>query len=279
MNSIPSPLPIPSDLAAILSAVGVGQTCYYFAEIDSTNAWLRQPTQADLPAGTLVVADYQSLGKGRLGRRWEAPPGSALLTSLLVRPDWPLTQAGWLSMLAGLSAVAAVQKAIGATRQAALKWPNDIMLADARGVWRKCGGILVETTLSQDRIQAAVIGIGVNVNLSAEQLPPAATPPTSLLNETGQTFSRWALLGDLLHHWQTGYTTAQGGLSPQPAWNQRLITLGQPVTVSYADDKTAALQGMAETTDAWGALIVRDAQGQRHTISAGDVTLRHPTGL
>lgn len=276
MGSDSSPLPIPPDLEAVLLATGLGQPCYYFGAIDSTNAWLREPAQADLPAGALVVADYQSQGKGRLGRRWEAPPGSGLLMSLLVRPDWPVSQAVWLTMLAGLAAVAAVQEAIGPRRRAGLKWPNDVMLADAHGRWRKCGGILVETTLDHARISMAVIGIGLNVTLSAEQLPPAITPATSLLIETGQTISRWALLGDLLRHWQTSYAAAQGGLSPQPVWNQRLITLGQAVTVTYAAGETAPLRGVAETTDAWGGLIVRDAQGQRQTVNAGDVTLYDP---
>ena len=271
-----SPSPWPSELETALSAQSLGRPCFYFSEIDSTNTWLRRPEQAGLPAGTLVVADYQRQGKGRLGRQWVAPPETSLLFSLLLRPGWPLHQAHWLTMLAGSAVVAAIQAAVGAGLRVALKWPNDIVIESTAESWRKCGGILLETEIEAERLQMAVMGIGLNVNVSAENLPAASPllPATSLLAETGLITPRWPLLGAILEHLAQGIAEAEQGHSPQPAWNRQLMTLGRVVTVNQVTEQAAPLTGIAEATDAWGALIVRDAHGQRHTIMAGDVTLR-----
>lgn len=241
----------------------------FLPEVDSTNRYLKARLDSGLPEGTLVVADYQSAGLGRHGRSWHAPAGSALLLSVLFRPNWPAERAHWLTMIAGLAVTDAVRAVVPA---AALKWPNDIMLPAADGTWRKTGGILQEGHLAGDRLQSVIVGIGLNVNAPAAALNFADAPvaAASLLTATGHPHDRLALLMRLRERLGAHYAAAVAGTAPRPAWQARLMTIGQSVTVSGSVNVT----GTAETTDEWGRLIVRAADGQRHAVAAGDVTLR-----
>jgi BirA family biotin operon repressor/biotin-[acetyl-CoA-carboxylase] ligase len=262
-------------VSAALTSAWVGRPYHYLPRTDSTNDRLKARVAAGdaqtPPAGTVLLTDYQEQGKGRLQRRWEAPPGTALLFSVLFRPDWPAQQAPWLTMIAGLAVVAALETIV--SLPVGLKWPNDVML-QVEGVWRKTGGLLVEGEMDENgRLSSAVVGIGLNVNIPAAHLPQAATPPTSLLAATGTPLERLPLLVDVLAHLEERYETAVAGHSPQPAWNERLITLGRPVRVSDTGEGEV-IEGAAIATDAWGNLRVRDENGREHTIAAGDVTLR-----
>lgn len=259
----------PAVLAA-LTTKWLGRSYHYFPEIGSTNDALKEAAQ-DLPAGAVFLTNYQQQGRGRLQRRWLAPPGTSLLLSILFRPDWPPEQAQWLTMLASLAAATAVEALT--QRSVGIKWPNDMMLQQA-GRWCKFGGLLLEGVLDENgRFQHIILGIGLNINLPADQLPDAATPATSLLAITGTAVSRRAVLLRFLQHLEINYEQAVNGRSPQPAWQEKLITLGRPVTVNQAG-ATASISGTAAAVDEWGRLLVRDAQGQLHAIAAGDVTLR-----
>jgi BirA family transcriptional regulator, biotin operon repressor / biotin---[acetyl-CoA-carboxylase] ligase len=262
---------------AALQTKWLGRNCYYEPVVGSTNELLQRAvvggTAVSSPDGTLYLTDYQSAGRGRLQRQWQAPPGTCLLLSLLLRPNWPAEQANWLTMLTALAAAEALEAAAGLPIH--LKWPNDLMLYHHRA-WRKVGGILLEGNLDESgRLGSAVVGLGLNVNIPPGQLPEASTPATSLLAATGQEIDRLRLLADLLLRLEGYYETAVAGQSPQPAWNERVLTLGQAVRVTQrSGDVTTVIEGTAEATDQWGSLLVRDASGKLHTISAGDVTLR-----
>jgi BirA family biotin operon repressor/biotin-[acetyl-CoA-carboxylase] ligase len=169
-------------------------------------------------------------------------------------------------MMVAVAAAEAIEAATGLA--AGLKWPNDVMVQQG-DEWHKVGGILLEGQVVNGRLPQAVVGIGINVNVRADQLPETVTPATSLLTATGRPISRLALLLDFWQRLEQYYDT---GESPQPFWQQRLITLGQQVQVSQVGQP--AVIGVAETADAWGQLLVRDASGKLHTIAAGDVTLR-----
>jgi BirA family biotin operon repressor/biotin-[acetyl-CoA-carboxylase] ligase len=173
-------------------------------------------------------------------------------------------------MMAALAAAEAIEAETGLA--ASLKWPNDVLLGSSPN-WRKVGGILLEGELAQDRLQSAIVGIGLNVNLTPDQLPPAAFPPTSLLIESGRPISRLALLATLLSCLETHYEAARQGHSPQPAWNNRLITVGQRVRAAQ-QPAGPPLEGFVEGTNEWGHLLLRDDSGQLHLIAAGDVSLR-----
>lgn len=261
----------------------VGRPFHFFPEVDSTNNVLAQmASTAPTPAGATVVADYQSAGRGRRSRRWQAPPGTSLLFSVLFRPQWPAAQSQWLTMIAALAALHALEAAV--TVPLALKWPNDIMLCDAAAkgapegsgpsgdgaAWCKMGGILLESQLVGDRLQQAIVGIGLNINIPRDQLPAAATPASSLLAATGQPLAREPLLANVLQQLESGYEQA-ARQSPHPAWNARLLTRNRPVRVTGAGE---TVEGTALGSDEWGRLILRDAHGALHHFAAGDVTLR-----
>jgi BirA family biotin operon repressor/biotin-[acetyl-CoA-carboxylase] ligase len=256
---------------AALTTVWLGRPYLYRATIDSTNDYLK--ARADdpaCPAGTVLLADYQSAGRGRLDRRWEATPGASLLFSVLFRPGWPAERGPWLTMLAGLAAAEAIEAVAGLP--AWLKWPNDVVI-DHDGEWRKVAGLLLDTTLGDGRLQSAILGVGLNVNTSPAALPDAPTPATSLLVAGSRAVARLPLLVALLEQLERRYAAADAGRSPQAEWAGRLITLGRPVTVSAAGSGQV-LTGTAEGVDEWGQLLVRDEAGHLHAVAAGDVTLR-----
>ena len=247
----------------------LGRTLHFFPVVASTNEVLYELALAGAPAGSMVLADFQTAGKGRLGRRWEAPAGTSLLFSLLFRPGWPAAQAAWLTMMAGLATAEAVAGLTGVV--VGLKWPNDVMIHTADG-WRKVGGLLLAGDVTGERVELALMGIGLNVNMLAAELPAeVATPATSLRLASGQPVARAALLGRLLGRLERLYEAAERGESPRPGWEARLITRHQPVRVTQGGQ---TLEGVAVGTDEWGQLLVRDGLGVLHTIPAGDVTLR-----
>lgn len=251
----------------VLATTWLGRPYTYIPETGSTNDDLKRLAAAGAPHGAVLLAEYQSAGRGRLDRRWEASPGTSLLFSVLLRPaGWPVERGGWLTMLTALAAAEAVEAVAGL--RASLKWPNDVMVGE-----RKTGGLLLDTTLdTRGRLETAVVGVGLNVNIPAEQLPDAVTPATSLFVAGGRPVARRALLVDLLARLERHYDAAAAGNSPVAAWAARLATLGRAVRVTQGSAEP--LLGTAEATDEWGRLLLRDAAGRLHTVAAGDVSLR-----
>lgn len=257
-------------LSAHLDTKWLGRRFHYFKTIDSTNTFLKSLVEEGEPSGSMVLADYQSKGKGRHGRRWEAPAGSSLLCSLLFRPDWPSRQAQWLTMMAGLSAVETLRFETGLDFR--LKWPNDIVVGD-HDLWRKCGGLLLEGEFDGPILRSAVLGIGINVNIPSTEISDSSQPVTSLQIETGQSFSRLPILTRFLLTMEAHYESASRGLSPQPAWRSLLVNIGKPVRVNMTGSAQPII-GVATDVDPWGRLLIRDGEGKIHVVSAGEVTLR-----
>lgn len=253
----------------------LGRNLQFLAEVDSTNNLLKemvsQGDEQSPPAGFVLFADFQRQGRGRLARRWEAPPGSSLLISMLFRPNWPVSQMNWLTMLVSLAAAETIAEQT--ELEVGIKWPNDVMVRQG-GIWHKVSGILQEGDFAADgRLRWAIVGIGINVNIPADQLPEAITPPTSLMVAVGEPVPRLPLLVSFLERVEAGYDAVGNGRSPQQAWQSKLITLGQPVQVTHVQTGHS-FSGLAEATDAAGHLLVRDETGKLHTITAADVTLR-----
>lgn len=255
-----------------LTTQWVGRHCDYFPQTGSTNLALREAAQtAVLPPGTVYVTDFQTAGRGRLQRTWTAPPRTSLLFSTLFKPDWPAQQSAWLMMLGGLAVVQALAEQTAVAAQ--LKWPNDVVVIH-EGQVHKLAGLLLEGVFDgHGRFQSAVLGIGLNVNIPADALPAAHTPPTSLQVLTGTAVDRRPLMIALLNRLETLYEQAANGLSPHGAWSDLLINLGQPVEVTLPET-AVTLIGVAEAVDELGQLKVRTADSQIHTIQSGDVTLR-----
>lgn len=259
----------PLDGAALQAALGAPWSrLTVVAETASTNADLLAAA-ADTPDGAVLVAEHQSSGRGRLDRSWESPPRAGLTFSVLLRPDVPAPAWAWLPLLAGVALCDAVAETGVA---AALKWPNDLLLgADER----KAAGILVQ--VSGD---AAVIGIGLNVSTTVDELPVASA--TSLAVAGAQVTDRGALLVAVLAELAGRYgrwRAARGdaGASGLAAdYRRRCVTFGRSVTVKLAGG--AAVTGLATGLDADGRLVL-DRDGAEYVVAAGDVEhLRTATG-
>lgn len=229
-----------------------GRPYLYVRECRSTQELLRGTA---LPEGAVAVAEHQSAGRGRAARRWEDVPGASLLCSVLLRPQEGMLPQ--LSLVAALSVAEAVEQLTG--REARVKWPNDVLLDG-----RKVAGILLE------RVEGAVVvGIGVNVGQSTEELPRGTrVPPGSLRLADGVAHDRGALLAVLLQRLEEAYAAwSRSGLETiLPALHPRDALRGLPVRIG-ATEGTAA--GLAEQ----GGLVIELASGERVIVESGEVEL------
>jgi BirA family biotin operon repressor/biotin-[acetyl-CoA-carboxylase] ligase len=235
-------------------------------EAGSTNALVAERAQGGGPEGLVIAAEHQTAGRGRLDRTWETPPRSALTFSVLLRPTVPASSWPWLPLLTGY----AVGKALRAAGfDAVVKWPNDVLLRSSAGE-RKVAGILVER-VDTPTGPAAVVGVGVNVGMTAEELP--VPDATSLAVEAGSVEGgvpdRTALLGLLLDTvWEAYVVWQEGGESAAThlasSYAAACSTIGRQVRVELPSGEP--LTGTATGIDASGRLLVDGS-----AVSAGDV--------
>jgi BirA family biotin operon repressor/biotin-[acetyl-CoA-carboxylase] ligase len=216
------------------------------------------------PEGLCVIADEQTRGRGRAGRVWASPSGRGLLLSLLVRPRLDVGALPPLALAVGVAAAEAL-RSLGVAVD--LKWPNDLL---AQG--RKLGGILVESASEGPRLAFAVVGIGINVDTGPEELPPELRESaTSILLSTGRSIDRAMLAQTLLERLERWYErfVAEGPAEVVRAFRAAAQgTLGRRVRVRAAD---SWISGTAEDIADGGALILRDEDGVRRRIVAGEV--------
>lgn len=251
-----------SAIKASLKTRIMGQKVLYYVSVSSTMDLARKAAREGAPEGTLVIAEEQTAGRGRLGRAWMAPPGSSLLCSLLFRPR--LVDLPQLTLIGSLAAAHAIEHIT--TLEAAIKWPNDVLV---RG--KKVCGLLVESEMEEDILLWAIMGMGMNVNLDPKQFPPMPTPPTSLSAELGSEVPRLPLLKAILEEIERLYLGLRRGEPVYQAWRSRLVTLGRRVKVT---SREGTEEGVAEDVDEDGALLLRRDDGTRARILAADVTLR-----
>jgi BirA family biotin operon repressor/biotin-[acetyl-CoA-carboxylase] ligase len=246
----------------------------------STNSDLAADLRADpssWPDASVLIAEHQVAGRGRAGRSWETPAGTSLTCSFVVHPIAPAASFGWLGLLAGLGAVNTLRATAGV--HATLKWPNDVLVpADTEiegwGFARKVGGILAEVVaLPEGEPMAVVIGFGINVSQTADELPvPTAT---SLALAGAQHVDREGLLValvaaqlDVALRWRESGGDAWGsGLADEIT--SVCSTLGTQVRVELPGG--GVVSGLAERLDRDGALVVVDEDGVSHRLLAGDV--------
>ena len=228
--------------------------------VGSTNAVLAAEAAEDAPEGTVLVAEHQEAGRGRLDRVWVSPPRAGLTVSVLLRPDVPASRRSWLPLLTGVALAEAVGEVAGV--RAALKWPNDLLASDGG----KLAGILAEATGG-----AVVVGVGLNVSTTAPELPEGGT---SLLLAGAASLDREALLVGYLRALSARYrrwTESLGdpvgsGLAREYlGWS---ATVGTSVAVTLPDG--AVVEGVAEAVDWDGRLVVATAAG-RVELASGDV--------
>ncbi len=249
----------PERISAVLTTRTLGQTIETYTVVRSTNDLARAAAEQGAPEGLLVVADVQEAGRGRRGRVWQAPPGGAILASLLLRPHTPLTQAFAPTMLLSLAIMRAAQ-AWGVP--AGLKWPNDVLVHG-----RKLAGILAEGTTRAGFLDFVVMGFGVNVGFDPAPLG-LGDRATSLQHELGGSRpDRAVVLGRILLEAEKRYRAWQTGAYSLlwSEWAAALITLGTPVRVEVGDGEIVS--GTAVRVEYDGTLIVATGTGERRVVA------------
>ena len=231
--------------------------------VSSTNDVARQLADAGELDGTVVIADEQTAGRGRLGRSWIAPARSSILMSLILRPNLEPRQLARVTMAISLAACDGIHSATGLEAQ--IKWPNDILLRK-----RKCGGILAEASITGDQLQYVIVGLGLNVNFAVAAVQGLPGDATSLSDEADEQVSRVSLAQSILRSADGYYLRMRAGEDLRREWRDRLVTLHQHVR---AQTPSGTEEGLAEDFDPEGALLLRRADGSLLRLIAGDVTL------
>lgn len=250
-------------IAAHLATEWLGRALHCFAEIDSTNTTLRELAAGGAAHGTVVIADAQRRGRGRLGRSWASPAGTNLYLSALLRTALPAERLAQLSLLAGV----AVCEAVEAWCPAAIKWPNDVLIEG-----RKVAGILAEMD-GAGAERAIIVGIGVNVNAEADDFPAELRDKASSLRlATGAPIDRALFAARLLNHLEARYDQlGRDGFAPiAAAWRERAPLIGRHIRVQEPGE---LVEGTVIDLADDGALRLRLADGREHRVLAGDVTV------
>lgn len=243
---------------------------------DSTNRVAFDRGRAGAPAGTTIVAEAQSAGRGRLGRAFYSPPYSNLYTSIVLRPSCSIAEAPTLILGAAVAVADTVAAFLGDPGAVAIKWPNDVQIHG-----RKTSGILMESSVEGTRIAFAVLGIGVNLNVDRETFPDDFRPlATSLSSELGRPVERAAFARRLFENLESVLDThARSGFEAlRPRFEACFRMAGSPVTVEELGGHRIA--GLARGIAANGALEIEIQSGERAgevvRVLAGDVTLAKP---
>jgi BirA family biotin operon repressor/biotin-[acetyl-CoA-carboxylase] ligase len=249
-----------------LHTVTVARELHYFSRLDSTNRLAKELAEKNAANGTLVLAEEQTAGRGRLDRTWLAPAFSSILCSVIFYPDLAPGSLFRLTMMASVAVASAINRACNLP--AKIKWPNDVYIGN-----KKVCGILTEFSGNKDRIRYAVVGMGLNVNLDFTNHTELAGIATSLQAESGRKISRLKILKGLLEELDYQYQLLAAGRADEVrrAWEQHALILGKRVTV-YSGDET--ITGTAQGIDADGHLLLIDEGGACREIISGDVSLR-----
>lgn len=243
----------------------IGCRIEYFDSTDSTNTVARQLAAGGAAEGTVVIAEAQTKGRGRLGRTWLSPPLRNLYLSIVLRPPIAVAAAPQLTLVAGLAVVEAVSEWVA---HAAIKWPNDVVIDG-----RKVAGILTEMEADEDRVRFVILGIGVNLNAAPEDFPDELRDTaTALCAAAGRLIDRTAFAERLLSRVEERYGLflAQGFGAIRPLWEKRSCLAGRTVQIDGGGQRCAGV--VTGITDD-GALKVRDATGHETHVVAGDVTV------
>ena len=254
-----------------MTAPRLGRRLLRYGALSSTMDEANRLAGLGEPEGTVVVATEQTAGRGRAGRVWTAPPESALLCSVLLRPAVAPDRLPVLSLVIGAAAAEAITLTTGLACR--LKWPNDLWLG-SEDPGHKVGGILLTSRLDGAGVDHAVAGIGINVTARPADLPPGAT---SLAAELGRDVSIEALLRHLIDRLNDAYEAflSSGGHPSLDAWRERAALLDQLVTVSDGDQHhTGRFVGIDDD----GRLLLEEESGNVRRIVAGELT-RGPRSL
>ena len=249
------------EVARALNTKFIGKKIHYFDYLASTMDLAMQLGMEGAVSGTVVLAEAQIKGRGRLGRSWFSPKYKGIYLSLILRPKILPAACPILTLMSAVSICEAVKKVIDLDAQ--IKWPNDVLMHN-----KKVAGILTEMNAEVDKVNFVVIGIGLNVNNDKKSLISGAT---SLKEQQGEEISRVVLLQELLRRIENNYLLLEdkGEVEIINKWRNFTLTLGTRVKVDYQNKH---IEGQAIDVDTDGALLIRKDSGFIQKISSGDVT-------
>lgn len=266
LKSVPDVLHADDIMSLLGRTKAIGRDVHVFKETTSTNDVVEKLARDGAKEGAVVFAETQTKGRGRLGRQWVSPRGKGLWFSILLRPALPPQSVTRVTIASATAVARAIRKQTGLRPQ--IKWPNDILFGE-----KKCVGILTELTAELDTIKWVTLGIGVDVNLTAEELPAALKPiATSLRIESGKLESRAALAAEILRQFDYDYGRIMNCDFDEVAdeWVSQCSTIGRQVSIQLGSQ---LVQGRAEALDSDGALLLRTHHGRLERIMGGDVTV------
>lgn len=255
---------MPAEIAAGLAAETIGRQIVTFRETESTNESAFRMAEEGAPEGMVVFAEAQSRGKGRLGRRWESPPGVNLYCSVVLRPPLLPVQAVQLTFLSAVAVARAIERTT--PLRPTIKWPNDVLIDG-----RKVAGLLNEMSAETDTVNFVILGIGVNVNMERHQFPAdLRQPATSLLLAGGEAVDRIAFARRLLAEVDELYTAFRrdGYGAVRQEWLARCAMIDRRVRVTMSG---GSMEGVVTGIDEYGALLLRADRGGVERVLAGDV--------
>ncbi|AYO30210.1 biotin--[acetyl-CoA-carboxylase] ligase [Biomaibacter acetigenes] len=244
----------------------LGDRIYYYSTIGSTNSEAKRLAQEGASHGTLIIAEEQTRGKGRMGRVWTSPRGTGIWVSIVLKPQIMPSEAPKLTMLTAVAVTEAITEKIGIS--AGIKWPNDVLIDG-----KKVCGILTEMSAETDVVNYVVIGTGINVNndIFPDEIKDTAI---SLKIAAGNAVDRIQILAGFLERLEYHYKTAMArGFEPVlNEWRKLCCNLGKPVEIVTRD---GSFTGIAEDIDEQGALIVKKTDGKFERVLSGDVSLKY----
>ena len=244
----------------------IGRPIHYFEQITSTNQYAKRLGEEGCGEGVLVIADEQTQGKGRVGRSWSTPPGTAVAMSLLLRPQIAPERISMVTLVMGMAVAQACRSCFKV--DAGIKWPNDVVIGG-----RKLCGILTEMSAEMNAVHYIVIGVGINVNVSSFPEDIAQTA-TSLSLELGRQVNRAGLIAEVMRYFEAYYEEflrAQDLSGLMNQYNAMLVNRDRPVRVLQPSD---SFEGIAEGINEKGELLVRREDGTVETVYAGEVSVR-----
>ncbi len=250
---------LPWEIKYNLGTAFIGKDIVYKESLVSTMDEAMRLGIADAVAGTVVCAETQAQGRGRLGRQWVSPAGKGIYASLLLRPQTPLSQVAQLTLVSAVAIAQALREVSGL--EVRIKWPNDILIGG-----KKIAGILTELNAEMDRVRFVVVGFGVNVNTLTAELPAHAT---SLKVETQKDFSRILVLQEILRSFEKWLNIFEReGFAPvRESWKKLSCTLGQRVKFV---EPSLEVTGLAFDLAPDGSLLLRNDLGKVIKKHSGD---------
>ncbi|MEH6941582.1 biotin--[acetyl-CoA-carboxylase] ligase [Bacillus sp. JJ722] len=244
----------------------LGQQIYYYDSLDSTQKVANELANSTGVEGTIVVADEQTSGRGRLARQWHSAKGTGIWMSIILKPNIPIHQAPKLTLITAVAVVQGIKEITGITAQ--IKWPNDILLNG-----KKICGILTEMQAEADGIHSVVIGVGINVNQLVEDFSPEIREiATSLLIEGGKTLLREEVICSVLTKLEDLYQNFQrdGFTSIKQLWESYAINMGKRITATTPQGR---LTGIALGITDDGVLLLKDSKNEVHSIYSADIEI------